>query len=34
MIDGRAGKDHDDTGTTEWWDKYTTQVQEAADQHR
>lgn len=34
MIDGRAGKDHDDMGGQEWWDKHMARVQEAADQHR
>jgi hypothetical protein len=34
MIDGRAGKDHDDMGGTAWWDKHLARVQEAADQHR
>jgi hypothetical protein len=34
MIDGRAGKDHEDTGDTAWWDKHVARVQEAADQHR
>jgi hypothetical protein len=34
MIDGRAGKDHEDTGDTAWWDKHVTRVQEAADHYR
>jgi hypothetical protein len=34
VIDGRAGKDHDDIGDEEWWANYVRRVQEAADQHR
>jgi len=34
MIDGRAGKDHEDIGDTAWWDKHMARVQEAADHHR
>ncbi|GAB1516058.1 DinB family protein [Actinophytocola sp. KF-1] len=31
MIDGRAGKDHEDMGDAAWWDKHIARVQEAAD---
>jgi len=34
MIDGRAGKDHDDAGDAAWWEKNMARVQEAADHHR
>jgi hypothetical protein len=34
MIDGRGGKDQEDTGDKAYWDRYVAQVQEAADQHR
>lgn len=34
MIDGRAGRDHDDTGDAAWWEAYVARVQGAADRHR
>lgn len=34
MIDGRAGKDHDDAGDAAWWTRYVERVQQAADSHR
>jgi hypothetical protein len=34
MIDGRAGRNHDDVGDSDWWTRYRTKVQQAADQHR
>jgi hypothetical protein len=34
MIDGRAGKDHEDVGDEGWWHEHVTRVQEAADHHR
>ncbi|GAB3881039.1 DinB family protein [Kibdelosporangium lantanae] len=34
MIDGRGGRDHDDTGGQEWWDRFTEQVKSAADHYR
>jgi hypothetical protein len=33
-IDGRGGRDHDDIGDAEWWQRYVERVQRAADQHR
>ncbi|MGH8822960.1 MAG: DinB family protein [Jiangellaceae bacterium] len=34
MIDGRAGRDHDEVGDAEWWARHLERVQHAADQHR
>jgi hypothetical protein len=34
LIDGRGGRDHDDQGDPETWEKYLRAVQRAADQHR
>jgi uncharacterized damage-inducible protein DinB len=34
LIDGRAGRDHDDIGDTQWWAGYGEPVQQAADTHR
>jgi hypothetical protein len=34
MIDGRAGKDQEDTGDSAWWDKHTARVREAAEHFR
>lgn len=34
MIDGRAGRDHEDIGDTAWWDRHVERVQQAADRHR
>lgn len=34
MIDGSAGKDHDDAGDEEWWRAYVAKIQQAADAHR
>jgi hypothetical protein len=31
LIDGRAGKDHDDVGEAQWWSKHLARVQQAAD---
>jgi hypothetical protein len=33
-IDGRAGRDHDDIGDAEWWEKYVGRIQAAADTFR
>jgi hypothetical protein len=34
LIDGRAGKDHDDIGDAGWWSNYLGSIQEAADTFR
>ena len=34
MIDGRAGRDHDDMGDEAWWTAYVGRVQQAADAFR
>jgi hypothetical protein len=34
MIDGRAGKDHDDAGDSGWWASYLARIQQAADAFR
>jgi hypothetical protein len=34
MIDGRAGRDHDDVGDEVWWTEYVGRIQAAADAHR
>ena len=34
LIDGRAGKDHDDVGDAGWWSNYLGSIQEAADTFR
>lgn len=34
MIDGRAGRNHDDVGGETWWTNYVKKVQDAADHHR
>ncbi|HWC80696.1 MAG TPA: DinB family protein [Pseudonocardiaceae bacterium] len=34
LIDGRGGRDHDDIGDADWWDRYVARIQEAADEHR
>ena len=34
MIDGGAGRDHDDIGDAEWWSTHLARVQAAADAHR
>ncbi|MGH3483196.1 MAG: DinB family protein [Nocardioidaceae bacterium] len=33
-IDGRGGRDHDDIGDAQWWERYVDTVQRAADPHR
>lgn len=33
MIDGRGGRDHNDIGDAQWWERYVELVQRAADQH-
>jgi hypothetical protein len=34
MVDGRAGRDHDELGDAAWWDAYVASVQAAADPFR
>ncbi len=34
LIDGRAGRDHDDVGDSGWWARHLARVQQAADAHR
>lgn len=34
LIDGRAGRDHDDLGDATWWAAYLQRVQEAAERYR
>ncbi|MFC4855366.1 DinB family protein [Actinophytocola glycyrrhizae] len=34
LVDGRAGRDHEDIGDTGWWDRHVARVREAAEHHR
>ncbi|MFB9903580.1 DinB family protein [Allokutzneria oryzae] len=34
MLDGRAGRDHDDVGDGEWWARHAERVRLAAEKHR
>ncbi|MFB9317033.1 DinB family protein [Cryptosporangium minutisporangium] len=33
LIDGRAGRDHDEMGDADWWSRYVGRIQHAADQY-
>ncbi len=34
VIDGQAGKDHEEIGDAQWWSDYVARIQDAADAFR